>query len=110
MSLCFDFCEIASVPSVSSSINFGGKYIRFTIEQPENICYNGNNCYGSLQFRIFQTRENSAYHPLEPIINAGTRAQPACVSVPHICPNPAGAIFDSIKCNLKGTEISNIQY
>ena len=101
----YDMVEIPSNPSVSSSTNFGGANVKFTIEQPENVCYNGKQSYGSLQGQIIMTREDGSYHPLEPIINTGTRLKPTVISVPHLCPNPSAAIFDNIKCNLKGTDL-----
>ena len=68
-----DMLECPSNPSVSSSTNLGGNNIRFTIEQPEDIVYNGKNCYLTVQLQIAMVREDgSTVKPLVPIINSGS--------------------------------------
>ena len=42
------------------------------------------------------TREDGSQHPLEPIINGGTRFAPTAISVPYLCNNPAGAFYKYI--------------
>ena len=73
-----------SSPSVSSSTNIGGNNIKFTIEQGEDIVYNGKNCYLTAQLQIVQVREDGVtMTPFEPIINTGVRAHPSAISIPH---------------------------
>ena len=80
----WDLVEILSNPSVSFSTNIGGNTIKFTIEQGEDIVYNGKNCYLTAQLQIVQVREDGVtMTPLEPIINTGTRAHPSAISIPH---------------------------
>ena len=55
------------------------------------------------------TREDSSVHPLEPIINSGTRALPTAISIPYICPNPCAALFQTISCTINNNESSNYQ-
>ena len=54
----FDMLEVNSSPSVSSSTNIGGNNIKFTIEQPEDVVYNGKNCYLTAQIQLVQVRED----------------------------------------------------
>ena len=54
----WDLLEVPSNPSVSSSTNIGGNNIKFTIEQGEDIVYNGKNCYLTAQLQIVQVRED----------------------------------------------------
>ena len=53
-----DMLEVPSIPTVSSSMstNIGGSNVRFTIEQPEDIVYNGKNSYLTAQLQIVQVR------------------------------------------------------
>ena len=106
----YDMLEVPSVPSVSSSTNIGGNNIRFVCESSENTVFNGKNSYLAVQLQIVQVREDGSPHPLEPIINTGTRANPTAISVPHLSPNPVAVIIDNMKAVLKGVEINNIQF
>ena len=56
------------------------------------------------------TREDGTQHPLEPIINGGTRVTPTIIPVPYLCNNPAGALFQNMTCYVKGEQISNFHY
>ena len=84
----YDMVEFPSYPSISESTNFASNTFKFTIEQEPDVCFVGKNSYIALQLNIVQTREDSSQHPLEPIINAGTRADPTTISVPYLCNNP----------------------
>ena len=105
----FDMYELPSNPSVSSSTNFGGNNIKFTVEQAQDVCYHGKSSYISIQLQIVQTREDNSIHCLEPIINSGTRASPDVISVPYLCNNAGCSVFDSVKVLCKSNQISNIQ-
>ena len=63
-----------------------------------------------MQLQITMTRDENVAGLLMPIVNTGTRVVPTAISVPYICPNPAGALFQNISCYVKGTQISNFQY
>jgi hypothetical protein len=107
----WDVIECPSIPSVSSSTVLGGNNIRFSIEQGSELyVYNGKNSTIGLQLQIVMVDENGDQRTLQPIINTGTREEPTCISIPHLCPNPAGAIIDTAKAVLKGVEFNNIQY
>ena len=106
----WDMLEVPSNPSVSSSTNMGGNNIKFTIEQPEDIVYNGKNCYLTVQLQIVQTREDNSTHPLEGIINSGTRLAPTGISFCHLTQNPLGSIFDTIKLVISSTDVNNYQF
>ena len=96
----WDLLEVPSCPSVRYSTNIGGNNIKFTIEQGEDIVYNGKNCYLTAQLQIVQVREDgTTMTPLEPIINTGTRAHPCCYISSTSYPK-------SIGCNLRHNEIS----
>ena len=56
------------------------------------------------------TREDGSQHSLEPIINDSPRVTPAMISVPYLCNNPAGALFQNMTCYVKGEQIINFQY
>ena len=56
------------------------------------------------------TREDGSQHPLEPIINDGSRLVPTIISVPYLCNNPAGAFFQNTTNYIKGEQITNFQY
>ena len=107
-----DFLEIPSIPTVSSSSskNIGGTNVKFTIEQPEDIAYNGKNSYLTCQLQIVQVRPDGSLHTLEPIVNQSSYALPGVISVPHLCSNPGGAIFDTIKCVISSTDVNNFQF
>ena len=115
----YDMLEMVSSPCISSSVNFSGD-ITFSINQPGNNTYIvGKQSYISAQLNIVLTREDGTQHPLEPIVNASvtplvpatnTRATPAAISVPYLCNNPAGALFQNMTCYVKGEQISNFQY
>ena len=107
----WDMLEVPSIPCVSSSTNMGGNNIKFTIEQPEDIVYNGKNSYLTVQLQIVQVREDgTTTKPLEPIINSGTRIKPTGISIPHLTQNPLGSIFDTIKLVISATDVNNYQY
>ena len=106
----YDLVEIPSNPSVSSSTNIGGNNIRFVIDQSENYVYNTKNSYLSIQLQTVMVDEAGTARTLQPIVNAGTRAVPTAISIPHICPNPVASIIDTAKAVSKGVEINNIQY
>ena len=55
------------------------------------------------------TREDGSQHPLEPIINDNPRVSPAIISVPYLCNNLAGALFQNMTCYVKGEQIINFQ-
>ena len=98
----YDMLEVSSSPAISKSVTFSGD-INFHIQQPsENVYIVGKQSYISVGLQIVMTREDNSEHPLEPIINAGTRAVPTAVSIPYICPNPAGALFQNVSCSIKG--------
>ena len=102
--------EIPSNPSISSSSNFNGD-ITFQIDQPSEQCYIvGKQSYLSLQLQITMSREEGTAWLVMPIVNSGNRLQPTALSVPYICTNPAGALFQNVSCYVKGTQISNFQY
>ena len=101
----WDMLEVPSNPSVSSSTNIGGNNIKFTIEQGEDIVYNGKNCYLTVQLQIVQVREDLNMTPLEPIINTGTRAHPSAISIPHLTQNPLGAILDTMKLGIDTNDV-----
>ena len=104
----FDFLEVPSNPSVSPSLKVDGQNIRFTFDHSQNECIVGKNSYLSIQLQIVQTREDGSLHCLEPIINSGTRTAPTNVSVPYLCNNPGGSIFNTVKCIVKVNEVSSI--
>ena len=107
----WDLLEVPSSPSVSSSTNIGGNNIKFTIEQGEDIVYNGKNCYLTAQLQIVQVREDGVtMTPLEPIINTGTRAHPSAISIPHLTQNSLGAILDTMKLVIDTNDVKNYQY
>ena len=107
----WDLLEVPSCPSVSSSTNIGGNNIKFTIEQGEDIVYNGKNCYLTAQLQIVQVREDGVtMTPLEPIINTGVRAHPSAISIPHLTQNPLGAILDTMKLVIDTNDVNNYQY
>ncbi len=53
-----DLLEVPSIPTVSSSMSskMGGTNVKFTIEQPDDIVYNGKNSYLTTQLQIVQVR------------------------------------------------------
>ena len=106
----WDLVEINSSPSVSSSTNLGGNNIKFTIEQAEDIVYNGKNCYLTAQLQIVQVREDGTMTTLEPNISSGTRATPTGISIPHRTQNPLGSILDTMKLVIGSTDVNNYQY
>ena len=106
-----DMLEVPSIPTVSSSMstNIGGSNVRFTIEHPEDIVYNGKNSYLTAQLQIVQVRLDGTKTTLEPIVNSGGYIDPAVISIPHLCSNPLGAIFDTVKCVISSTDVNNFQ-
>ena len=107
----YDFFEIPSNPSVSSSVNFTNN-ISFTIDQPTDAYISGTKSYISLGLQIVMTREDNTQHPLEPIINTATanaRITPLIISVPYITPNPCGALFQNVSCSVNNNELTNYQ-
>ena len=105
----YDFIEVSSSPSISSSSAFNND-IKFQIEQPTNAYISGKNSYASIGLQIVMVREDgTTTKPLEPIINAGTRAVPTRISVPYLCQNPAGAFFQNIACSVNNNELTNYQ-
>ena len=58
----YDFFEIPSNPSVSSSVNFTNN-ISFTIDQPTDAYISGTKSYISLGLQIVMTREDNTPHP-----------------------------------------------
>ena len=52
----WDIVEIPSYPNISQSSTFGGNNVKFTVEQEPSYCYNGKNCYISVQLDIKQVR------------------------------------------------------
>ena len=104
----YDFIEVSSSPSISSSSTFNND-IKFQIEQPTSAYISGKNSYASIGLQIVMTRSDSTTHTLEPIINAGTRAVPTCISVPYICQNPGSAFFQNIACSVNNNELTNYQ-
>ena len=114
ISIGTDLLECSSTPTISSSVNFSGD-VSFNLTNPGENCYIiGKQSYISIQLQIVQVREDgTTLTPLEPIINAGTgnlRATPTAISIPYLCQNPAGALFQNVACYLKGQQISNHQY
>ena len=105
----WDIVEIPSYPNINKDSNFGGNNVKFTIEQEPSYCYNGKNCYISVQLDIKQIRETGDVKCLEPIINSGSRTEPTKISVPYLSNNPGGVLFDTIKCNFRKNEIINLQ-
>ena len=107
----WDLLEVPSSLSVSSSTNIGGNNIKFTIEQGEDIVYNGKNCYLTAQLQIVQVREDGVtMTSLEPIVSSGTRAHPSALSIPHLTQNPLGAILDTMKLVIDTNDVNNYQY
>ena len=104
----YDFLEISTTPNISSSSNFNND-IKVSIEQPVSAYISGKNTYAEVTVQIVMTREDSTVHPLEPIINSGTRALPTAISIPYICPNPCAALFQNISCTINNNESSNYQ-
>ena len=92
----YDMLEMVASPCISASTTFGGD-ITFPINQPGNNVYIVvKQSYISAQLSIVMTREDGSQHPLEPIINDGTRVTPTIISVPYLCNNHAGAFFFKI--------------
>ena len=92
----YDMLEIPSNPSISSSSNFNGD-ITFQIDQPSEQCYIvGKQSYLSLQLQITMSHEEGTAGLMMPIVNHGDRITPQAISVPYICPNPAGALFQNL--------------
>ena len=104
----YDFMEIVPSPAVTSSAQFNND-IKFTIEQPTDAYISGKNSYISLGVQIIMTREDNTQTTLEPIVNSGTRLLPTAISVPYICQNPGGALFQNISCTVNNTDITNYQ-
>ena len=100
-----DVLEIPSVPSISQAVNFGGNNIKFTIDQSENDCYIGKNCYGSIALQITQLDGSGLPHPLCPFQNAG-----GSLSVPYLNNNPAMCLFETIRTLLRGQEVASYNY
>ena len=89
----YDMLEMVGSPCISSSTSFSGD-ITFSINQPGNNVYIvGKQSYFSVQLNIVVTREDNSQHPLEIIVNDGTRAAPTAISVPYLSNAPAGALF-----------------
>ena len=106
----YDMLEMVGSPCISSSTSFSGD-ITFPINQPGNNVYIvGKQSYFSAQLNIVMTREDGSQHPLEPIINDGTRLAPTAISVPYLCNSPAGAFSQNMTNYLKGEQITNFQY
>jgi len=65
--------------------------------------------YISAQIQIVMTREDGSQHPLERIINTGTRANRTCGSVPYLAPNVGHCLWENSTTNLKSSTIINYQ-
>ena len=105
-----DMLELTTTPTISRSVTFTGS-VTANIAQPSNECrIIGKESYASIELNIQMIREDGTIHCLEPIINAGSRVKPTTISIPHLCQNPAGALFQSVSCYVKGEQVSNYQY
>ena len=101
-----DYFDQPSIPNISSSSSFSGS-VKFEIDCQNDYRILPMNSSITVGMKIVMKNEAGAETCLLPIVNRGTRAAPAVISVPYLAPNPVSTLFQRGQCICNKTTIGH---